>query len=270
MKKIVIFSILIASIFTVYSQEYCDTLKWKITESYYCKFNNSQNRYEKIDKLDGATINLDTLSYFFPGIQMVNISNDTFYQNTDYVVYAALYIYITDTLFKRYFYQSIIYNFVSDYVYNDTFATAIEVKFDLNDIVHAVEEEGLTINNIDSCSLLTTIAYTDKDGTYSRRVFFAGADTSIFYITKTPVSIQKIKPEQTDICIFPNPAHSQFTVTNTENANIQLYNMQGQQIKRIAGKEENTTIQTDNLPAGMYVLKVEKGNAVVTKKVQVL
>lgn len=70
--------------------------------------------------------------------------------------------------------------------------------------------------------------------------------------------------------VFPNPARSHFTVTNTENANIQLYNMQGQKIKQLIGKEENTTIQTNNLSAGMYVLKVEKENAVVTKKVQVL
>jgi len=82
--------------------------------------------------------------------------------------------------------------------------------------------------------------------------------------------IVKEFPLETEIKVFPNPAQSQFTVTNTENANIYLYNILGQEVKQVVGKEENTTIYTDNLPAGMYILKVLKENRIVTKKVQVV
>jgi hypothetical protein len=72
------------------------------------------------------------------------------------------------------------------------------------------------------------------------------------------------------ISIFPNPANSQFTITNTENATICLYNTLGQKVKQVTSTEENTLIQTDNLPAGIYVLKVEKENAVVTRKIEIM
>lgn len=70
--------------------------------------------------------------------------------------------------------------------------------------------------------------------------------------------------------IFPNPAQSQFTVTNTENATVCLYTVLGQKVKQVTDTEKNTIVQTENLPAGIYVVKVEKGNAVVTRKVQIL
>jgi hypothetical protein len=70
--------------------------------------------------------------------------------------------------------------------------------------------------------------------------------------------------------IFPNPAHTHFTVTNTENATITMYNLVGQQVKQVVGKAENTIIQTEDLSSGMYILKVEKENGLLTKKVQVV
>jgi len=81
--------------------------------------------------------------------------------------------------------------------------------------------------------------------------------------------IVKTFPLKTEIKVFPNPAHLQFTVTNTGNANIYLYNILGQEVKQVAGKEENTTIYTDNLPAGMYILKVLKGSILSTHKIQI-
>jgi hypothetical protein len=90
------------------------------------------------------------------------------------------------------------------------------------------------------------------------------------YINVTePIRVQNFQNENS-ISIFPNPAYTQFTVTNTENAVITMYNLVGQQVKQVAGKAENTIIQTEDLPAGMYVLKVEKENGLLTKKVQVV
>jgi hypothetical protein len=69
--------------------------------------------------------------------------------------------------------------------------------------------------------------------------------------------------------VFPNPAQTQFTVTNTENANLQLYNIVGQEVLRTYGKEENTVVNVDFLPQGMYVLKVLKGGVFSTHKIMI-
>jgi hypothetical protein len=69
--------------------------------------------------------------------------------------------------------------------------------------------------------------------------------------------------------VFPNPAKTQFTVTNTENANLYLYNMVGQEVLHTYSTEENSIINVNFLPQGLYVLKVVKDGVVSVHKVGV-
>jgi len=69
--------------------------------------------------------------------------------------------------------------------------------------------------------------------------------------------------------IFPNPARSQFTVTHTENASLQLYNMVGQEVLHTQSTNENTIINVSTLPQGLYMLKVVKDGTVKMYKVVV-
>ncbi|MDR0367586.1 MAG: T9SS type A sorting domain-containing protein, partial [Bacteroidales bacterium] len=108
-----------------------------------------------------------------------------------------------------------------------------------------------------------------KDGNYSERVFYEGADTVTFFVVNY-TDMQEIAFDAEDISIFPNPAQTQFTVTHTENATVTLYNLLGQKVRQLPGKEENTIICTEDLPQGIYLLKIEKENAVITKKVQII
>ena len=75
MKRIIlIISLLWLFTLNSYAQNYCDTLKWKTLKLHYCKFEGG--KIYAIDYLDSAVINIDTLSSFFPGISVANISND--------------------------------------------------------------------------------------------------------------------------------------------------------------------------------------------------
>ena len=103
--------------------------------------------------------------------------------------------------------------------------------------------------------------------------YIAGTDHKGFLLKYHPQKkYSEIKETSVniDIKVFPNPAQTQFTITNTENANITLYTILGQKIKQVVGKDENTIIQTGNLPVGMYILKIEKENNVLTKKIQII
>ena len=70
--------------------------------------------------------------------------------------------------------------------------------------------------------------------------------------------------------IYPNPTQLQFTVTNTENATIQLFNMLGQEVLQVTNTEGNTVINVDFLPQGIYVLKVLKDNNPSVHKIQIV
>ena len=264
-KSIFILNLYLAiGIVTSYAQDNCDTLKWKTTETYYSK--SLTNTIANCNKLDGAVINIDTLSAFYPGIEMVNISNDTFFTNTFFVIYSQVRIY-ADTGLITGFSGSVNCYFAFDRFPEDTLKGSMELMVNLNTMLNTVEGYGLTLENIDHLECIIGVVHTTRDGGYTDSIFYLGADTSIFYITKTPVNIQET--EQSTISVFPNPAHTQFRVTNTEDASITLYNILGQEVKQIQGTAEQTTIYTDNLPAGIYVLKVEKEGTVFTKKVQV-
>ena len=266
-KHILIISLCISiGIFTSYAQD-CDTLKWKTIETYYCKDANFTGDITTNSKLEGATINIDTLSTFYPCIEMVNISNDTFFENTAFVIYLQIRMYADTGLFAFSDAQTA-HLFANDHFPEDTLKRCIKITIKLDALLNSVEGMGLAMEDIDHWECIIGLSLTTREGLYSDSVFFASADTSIFYITRTPPpSIQETTP--TEISVFPNPAQSHFTVTNTENANLTLYNILGQQVKQVIGEGESTIIYTEDLPQGIYLLKVEKEGAVLTKKIQI-
>ena len=89
----------------------------------------------------------------------------------------------------------------------------------------------------------------------------------IFYYSTHNVSVTE--PQAVERKIFPNPAQTHFTVTNTENANLYLYNVMGQEILRTYSTDKNTVINVNILPQGVYVLKVTKDGVLSTHKVLV-
>jgi len=83
----------------------------------------------------------------------------------------------------------------------------------------------------------------------------------------TKVGIKEYTPDGVERRVFPNPAQTHFTVTNTENASLQLYNMLGQEVFSTYSREENTTINVNTLPQGLYVLKVIQNGVGSTHKI---
>jgi hypothetical protein len=81
--------------------------------------------------------------------------------------------------------------------------------------------------------------------------------TGLFTKYKHPVNVTSYEPENR-VKIYPNPAKSQFTVTNVENASLYLYNIVGQEVFSTYSTEENTVVNVNSLPQGVYVLKVVK------------
>jgi len=69
---------------------------------------------------------------------------------------------------------------------------------------------------------------------------------------------EQIEPVE-HITVYPNPAHNQLTViASRAKQSISIYNLQGQQVKSIQPKGEcnKYIINVDNLPTGLYILKV--------------
>ena len=221
-------------------------------------------------ELNGAVINIDTLPIFFPLLTIVNISNDTFFATEMINLQMFFYVYDnTDSILfsnRTVLTPQPISSISNDWYPNDT-TRILCFDYTFSEIIEAIESTGVSFDEISYWVVACGVHYTSKDGTFTDSVFFAGADIATFYVIRNDVSIHET--EQTAFTIYPNPAQTQFTVTNTENASITLHNILGQEVKRTQATAEQTTIYTDNLPAGIYVLKVEKEGTVFTKKVQI-
>ncbi|MBS3737462.1 T9SS type A sorting domain-containing protein [Mesohalobacter halotolerans] len=71
--------------------------------------------------------------------------------------------------------------------------------------------------------------------------------------------------------IFPNPARDKFNlefgINNFESLNVNIYNLIGQKVKQFNKVQNNDmTFDISNLDAGLYLLKIYKGNNSITKR----
>jgi len=268
-KVIIIVSLFVAGAFVSHAQNRCDTLKWKIIETEYVE--SDGNYYHKIGVLDSAVINIDTLPKTHFAVKIVNISNDTFYANDAIYLSAWTEIY-ADTGLIGGLQTKASYSYLEENCFpNDTISQMFAYGTDFLSITNSLKAmKGIELETISHWKFIIVVPKTSRDGMYSDSVIFAGADTSTFYIVRGGVGVQEIEKNQSIVSVYPNPAKTYFTVTNTENAEIQLFNILGQKVFQTIGTQENTVVNTAFLPQGLYVLKVVKDNVATVHKVQIV
>ncbi len=98
-----------------------------------------------------------------------------------------------------------------------------------------------------------------------------GIYTTIESITNTSIELIKTGLNEDEIAaedftVYPNPAVNQIEVRilAEDNASYQIHSMLGQVVK--VGTLNNKTINVSNLKAGMYILQVNDGDEILTKK----
>jgi photosystem II stability/assembly factor-like uncharacterized protein len=65
---------------------------------------------------------------------------------------------------------------------------------------------------------------------------------------------------------YPNPATNSLTFETAEKAEIAIFNMKGQVIKRLKTKESKTDIDISDLVRGVYIIEAMTDKGIVTKK----
>ena len=72
--------------------------------------------------------------------------------------------------------------------------------------------------------------------------------------------------EQKATALYPNPTTGRFTIELTEESNVGIYNMLGQQVMQINKVSGDQQIQLENAPKGMYFVQIQSGNKIEVKK----
>ena len=86
--------------------------------------------------------------------------------------------------------------------------------------------------------------------------------------TKTHLIIDGVAELQTSkkVTVYPNPAQGQVTISNVEQGNIYIYNINGQLMMKKQNVSSVCTLDISDLETGIYFIKVFFSNQVITRK----
>jgi len=80
--------------------------------------------------------------------------------------------------------------------------------------------------------------------------------TSFQVTVNSIMEIDNNKPQQKDICIYPNPASDYVKIRGACNATIIMYNMAGYPVLQVKGQSQEELLQISNLRKGVYIIRV--------------
>ena len=84
------------------------------------------------------------------------------------------------------------------------------------------------------------------------------------------VGIHNPSSEYDKVSVYPNPANTEIHVDNAEGATISVYNLMGQSVMTVTDANKFNTLNTADLAAGTYIVKVINDNNVKTQKINIV
>jgi hypothetical protein len=109
--------------------------------------------------------------------------------------------------------------------------------------------------------------YSDVQRFYSGGGPVIYGDSSVTYY-KTVVGIKENRTHEDLLTVYPNPGKGVFTIGNAKDITLlKVYNIQGTEVFKTKVESENTSIDLSHLPAGMYFIRVNRGNTPIIHKV---
>ncbi|MEL6988329.1 MAG: T9SS type A sorting domain-containing protein, partial [Bacteroidota bacterium] len=103
--------------------------------------------------------------------------------------------------------------------------------------------------------------------------FFGTPDFNISITEDVTTSNEEVTLEE-DIILYPNPAYDELNIRfeklETSNIQIDIMNVQGQHMQSASfGGQRLLNVDVSNYSNGIYFMRIQKGNAVITKKFEI-
>ena len=135
-----------------------------------------------IGALDNAVINYDTLPEFVLMPTQVNVSNDTFPVNCTLQQCYEIYFYTsTDSIIFSVGQKSAMNKLMETILPGDTCHLSM-LNINIPSIKSHIESNGIEWKNIMYWKLITGFCYSDKEGSYPAKIFYAASDTCTFQV----------------------------------------------------------------------------------------
>jgi len=272
MKSKSLILLFLISIFYTSAQEdsinFCNTLKWKTTMLYHI-YHIDETLYK--DTIENKEININEYNPCYFGVYIKNVSNDTFYAQERLYFFSKWSAY-TDT---GYIYGIYMQNWTElpwTINPNESFGFVLDppinVKADFYDIIE--NKKGITPDKIDHWTFKSYVYWSSTDEYYSDSIINLAKMEVAFKFTEGNKILQYNHLDE--FVLYPNPANEYLTIEN-ENMPIEeacFYNLMGQKVKQIPINSSKAIINTQDLKQGMYIVKIQTEQGVLTRKVQII
>ena len=149
--------------------------------------------------------------------------------------------------------------------------------FDLEELAGT---EGLDVNNITHIRLVDVVGcveprYATRDShghiindPYPTPFHSSGFDLDGVAVMNgwRPNGVEENTMVNHTLTVYPNPCHSNLTLNTEAHDVVMLFNMQGAMLQRVVATDITTTLNMQDLPAGLYIVRCGNQSAKVVKQ----
>lgn len=120
---------------------------------------------------------------------------------------------------------------------------------------------------IDDKAKVIVVPANQLPGTSIIDVFAEDLATHKRYVFNFTVLTGVDNPTTSNVKVYPNPSTGQFYITGINDANIDIFNISGQKVAEY--KNSNGKMNLSNLKNGVYFLKINSGESIITKRISI-
>ena len=149
--------------------------------------------------------------------------------------------------------------------------------FDLEELAGT---EGLDVNNITHIRLVDVVGcveprYATRDSRghiindpYPTAFHSSGFDLDGVAVMNgwRPNGVEENTMVNHTLTVYPNPCHSNLTLNTEAHDVVMLFNMQGAMLQRVVTTDNTTTLNMQDLPAGLYIVRCGNQSVKVVKQ----
>ena len=149
--------------------------------------------------------------------------------------------------------------------------------FDLEELAGT---EGLDVNNITHIRLVDVVGcveprYATRDShghiindPYPTPFHSSGFDLDGVAVMNgwRPNGVEENTMVNHTLTVYPNPCHSTLTLNTEAHDVVMLFNMQGAMLQRVVATDDTTTLNMQDLPAGLYIVRCGNQSVKVIKQ----
>ncbi|MBO4581965.1 MAG: T9SS type A sorting domain-containing protein [Bacteroidales bacterium] len=136
-----------------------------------------------------------------------------------------------------------------------------------------LEADSVTALTLDEYILiggLTQLGYNDICYSVIQHNESPVNDQGSCVVLEMKSSVSIVENELAAANIYPNPANNVLNISDVENADINIYAINGQLVKSLGNANGNVQIDLSDMAAGMYIVRMQNGKSVRTEKIQVV